>query len=78
MLICAVILIFKVMDFQSYGIRIKELWKISSKKHKKGTVIHTVGWPLNRKTYGGSFVYHYEITFSLWVLLWDSIIKTLI
>lgn len=47
-------------DFQSYGIGIKELWKISSKKHKKGAVIHTVGWPLDRKTYGGSFIYHYE------------------
>jgi electron-transferring-flavoprotein dehydrogenase len=47
-------------DPQSYGIGIKELWKISPEKHKQGRVVHTVGWPLNNKTYGGSFVYHYE------------------
>lgn len=47
-------------DPQIYGIGIKELWKISSDKHKSGTVIHTVGWPLDSNTYGGSFIYHYE------------------
>ena len=26
--------------------------------HQEGLVIHTVGWPLNSDTYGGSFVYH--------------------
>nr|WP_304985106.1 hypothetical protein [Coxiella-like endosymbiont] len=30
-------------DSQSYGIGIKELWKISPEKHKKGAIIHTVG-----------------------------------
>lgn len=44
---------------QSYGIGIKELWRIDESKHKLGSVIHTVGWPLDRRTYGGSFVYHY-------------------
>lgn len=47
-------------DPQSYGIGIKELWKISPEKHKQGRVIHTVGWPLDSQTYGGSFIYHYE------------------
>ncbi|MBW5802984.1 electron transfer flavoprotein-ubiquinone oxidoreductase [Coxiella endosymbiont of Ornithodoros amblus] len=50
----------KNSDPQIYGIGIKELWKISPEKHKNGLVLHTVGWPLNSKTYGGSFVYHYE------------------
>lgn len=43
---------------QTYGLGIKELWKIRKEHHKTGTVIHTVGWPLNNKTYGGSFIYH--------------------
>ena len=43
---------------QTYGIGIKELWEIEPKKHKKGTVTHTAGWPLDNSTYGGSFIYH--------------------
>ena len=43
---------------QTYGIGIKELWEIDPKKHKKGTVTHTAGWPLDNSTYGGSFIYH--------------------
>lgn len=43
---------------QTYGLGIKEIWKVQSKQHKTGKVIHTVGWPLNHKTYGGSFIYH--------------------
>jgi electron-transferring-flavoprotein dehydrogenase len=27
-------------------------------KHREGTVIHTMGWPLGRNAGGGSFVYH--------------------
>lgn len=46
-------------DPQSYGIGIKELWEISSEKHQPGLVIHTAGWPLDSKTYGGSFLYHF-------------------
>ena len=29
-------------------------------KHRPGTVLHTVGWPMDRSTYGGSFLYHLE------------------
>jgi electron-transferring-flavoprotein dehydrogenase len=47
-------------DPQSYGIGIKELWEIDPSKHKPGLVIHTTGWPLDTKTYGGSFLYHLE------------------
>jgi electron-transferring-flavoprotein dehydrogenase len=54
---------FKLMegrDPQSYGIGIKELWEIDPAKHQPGLVIHTAGWPLDTKTYGGSFLYHLE------------------
>lgn len=47
-------------DPQTYGLGIKELWEIPSEKHRLGTVIHSVGWPLNHETYGGSFIYHCE------------------
>ena len=47
-------------DPQTYGIGIKELWEIEPAKHHAGRVIHTVGWPLDRATYGGSFLYHLE------------------
>ncbi|HWT36476.1 MAG TPA: electron transfer flavoprotein-ubiquinone oxidoreductase, partial [Paraburkholderia sp.] len=45
-------------DPQAYGIGIKELWEIDPAKHQPGLVIHTAGWPLERDTYGGSFLYH--------------------
>ena len=45
---------------QTYGIGIKELWEIDPTKHQPGLVMHTVGWPLDNKTYGGSFLYHLE------------------
>ncbi|WP_375540442.1 electron transfer flavoprotein-ubiquinone oxidoreductase [Rugamonas apoptosis] len=50
----------KGKDPQSYGIGIKELWEIDPAKHQPGLVIHTTGWPLDTKTYGGSFLYHLE------------------
>lgn len=43
---------------QTYGIGIKELWSVAPEKSKPGTVIHSIGWPLDQKTYGGSFLYH--------------------
>ena len=45
---------------QQYGIGFKEIWEISSNQYEEGLVIHTVGWPLDNKTYGGSFCYHAE------------------
>ncbi len=50
----------KDKDPQTYGIGIKELWEIDPAKHQPGLVIHTAGWPLDNKTYGGSFLYHLE------------------
>lgn len=35
-----------------------QVWEIDEKKHKPGFVLHTLGWPLDSKTYGGSFLYH--------------------
>ncbi|ASQ45606.1 electron transfer flavoprotein-ubiquinone oxidoreductase [Legionella clemsonensis] len=43
---------------QTYGIGIKEVWQVTPEKHQAGRVIHTVGWPLDNTTYGGSFIYH--------------------
>ncbi|MTI18701.1 electron transfer flavoprotein-ubiquinone oxidoreductase [Rhodobacteraceae bacterium RKSG542] len=47
-------------DPQKFGIGIKELWEVDPAKHQPGLVQHTLGWPLNNKTGGGSFLYHLE------------------
>jgi electron-transferring-flavoprotein dehydrogenase len=47
-------------DPQVYGIGLKELWDIRPEKHQPGLVVHTAGWPLDARTYGGSFLYHQE------------------
>jgi electron-transferring-flavoprotein dehydrogenase len=44
---------------QKYGIGLKELWEIPAANHKPGFVQHTMGWPLEDKTGGGSFLYHF-------------------
>ncbi len=46
-------------DPQKYGIGLKELWQIKPENHKPGLVQHTFGWPLDNRTGGGSFLYHY-------------------
>lgn len=48
------------IDPQTYGIGLKELWEIDPSKHKLGLVSHGVGWPLDKETYGGYFMYHLE------------------
>ena len=45
---------------QTYGIGIKELWEVDPARHQPGLVTHSVGWPMDRSTYGGSFLYHLE------------------
>ena len=45
---------------QTYGIGLKELWEVAPDRHDKGLVVHSVGWPLDRRTYGGSFLYHFD------------------
>ncbi len=47
-------------EAQTYGIGIKELWEIDPAQHRPGLVMHSAGWPLDRATYGGSFLYHLE------------------
>ena len=44
---------------QKYGIGLKELWELAPDKHKKGLVLHGMGWPLANDTGGGLFVYHW-------------------
>ena len=47
-------------DPQTYGIGLKELWEIKPENHKLGEIIHSIGWPLDNQTYGGSFLYYLE------------------
>ena len=44
---------------QKYGIGIKELWKVPDAAFQPGLTQHTFGWPLDNKTGGGSFMYHF-------------------
>lgn len=44
---------------QKYGLGFKEVWRVSAEQHKSGLVQHSLGWPLNVDTGGGSFIYHY-------------------
>ncbi|MEX2629694.1 MAG: electron transfer flavoprotein-ubiquinone oxidoreductase [Tistlia sp.] len=45
-------------DPQTYGLGIKELWELDPAQHREGLVLHTAGWPMDDRTWGGSFVYH--------------------
>ena len=47
-------------DPQTYGIGIKELWEVEPDRHERGLVVHSAGWPMDSRTYGGSFLYHLE------------------
>ncbi|WP_428378223.1 4Fe-4S dicluster domain-containing protein [Lichenicoccus sp.] len=47
------------VDPQTYGLGIKELWEIPAARHRPGLVQHSFGWPLDRATYGGSWLYHF-------------------
>ena len=44
---------------QKYGLGFKEVWRIPAEQHRAGLVQHSLGWPLNSDTGGGSFIYHY-------------------
>lgn len=43
---------------QTYGLGVKEVWQIDPSKHKQGYCMHTIGWPMDTQTYGGSWMYH--------------------
>jgi electron-transferring-flavoprotein dehydrogenase len=42
---------------QTYAVGIKELWQLPDDRYAPGTVIHTMGWPLDADTFGGAFIY---------------------
>ncbi|HXJ01460.1 MAG TPA: electron transfer flavoprotein-ubiquinone oxidoreductase [Micropepsaceae bacterium] len=44
---------------QTYGLGLKELWELPKAKHHPGLAMHSMGWPLDNHTGGGSFIYHY-------------------
>src|SRR5262249_34093648 len=46
-----------------FGIGLKELWQVAPERHRRGLVQHTFGWPLDNRTGGGSFLYHYDESF---------------
>ena len=43
---------------QTYALGVKEVWRVLPEHHTPGAVMHTVGWPLDSRTYGGGFAYH--------------------
>jgi electron-transferring-flavoprotein dehydrogenase len=47
-------------DPQTYSIGIKELWQVPEERVTPGRIVHTVGWPADNRTYGGSFLYHLD------------------
>jgi electron-transferring-flavoprotein dehydrogenase len=47
-------------DPSKFGLGLKELWQVAPEKHRPGLVQHTFGWPLDNRTGGGSFLYHYD------------------
>jgi len=44
---------------QKFGLGIKELWQVPDEKFQPGLVQHTMGWPLDGTTGGGSWMYHF-------------------
>lgn len=49
----------KDCEAQKYGLGIKELWQLTPDRHRPGLVLHSMGWPLDDKTGGGAFMYHW-------------------
>ena len=50
----------KDCDPQTYGIGMKELWRLPAGRVRPGHISHSIGWPLPDPIYGGSFVYHLD------------------
>jgi electron-transferring-flavoprotein dehydrogenase len=42
---------------QVYSLGVKELWNVPARRIKPGQVVHTAGWPLNSRQFGGGFIY---------------------
>ena len=45
---------------QTYGIGLKEVWRVQPDRHRQGSVMHTTGWPSALPDYAGSFLYHWD------------------
>jgi len=45
---------------QTYGLGFKELWQLPPGRAQPGKIQHTVGFPMDTATYGGSFLYHLD------------------
>ncbi|MFK7738896.1 MAG: 4Fe-4S dicluster domain-containing protein [Planctomycetota bacterium] len=45
------------MNPQVYGIGVKEVWEVPKGQCPPGLVVHTMGYPLDSKTFGGGWIY---------------------
>src|SRR5262249_38764083 len=52
--------LYRDCEPQKFGIGLKELWQGRSEQHRPGRAPHTFGWPLDNRTGGGLFVYHFD------------------
>ncbi|PKY08208.1 electron transfer flavo protein-ubiquinone oxidoreductase mitochondrial precursor [Aspergillus campestris IBT 28561] len=44
---------------QTYGLGLKEVWEVQPEKFKSGEIVHAMGYPLPKDTYGGAWMYHF-------------------
>ncbi|PHH67476.1 hypothetical protein CDD82_1449 [Ophiocordyceps australis] len=49
----------KDSQHQTYGLGLKEVWEVDPQKFEEGLIVHSMGYPLPRNVYGGSFMYHF-------------------
>ncbi|HEV8657377.1 MAG TPA: electron transfer flavoprotein-ubiquinone oxidoreductase [Thermoanaerobaculia bacterium] len=49
--------LYEAKNPQTYAVGVKELWHLPDDRFAPGTVIHTMGWPLDADTFGGAFIY---------------------
>ncbi|TDZ39435.1 putative electron transfer flavoprotein-ubiquinone oxidoreductase [Colletotrichum spinosum] len=44
---------------QTYALGVKEVWEVQPEKFNKGSITHSLGYPLDKNTYGGGWMYHF-------------------
>ena len=44
---------------QTYGLGLKEVWEVPPENHRKGEIVHSMGYPLSSNVYGGGWLYHF-------------------
>jgi electron-transferring-flavoprotein dehydrogenase len=47
---------------QQFALGIKELWEVPAGRLAAGAVVHTMGYPLDQRTFGGGFIYALSAT----------------